>query len=81
MMLPAFLLLGVGKMRRPWIPIPLVFFWPFWLLGWVVWLVFGFIGFKWVDKLGLALVLGLRLSGTRVDVDTADGEHVHIRLV
>jgi hypothetical protein len=80
-MLPAFLLVGVGTRRRVWLPIPVFILWPFWLLGWPVWLAFRIVGFRWAEPLKLALVVGAHLSGTRVDIDASDGEQVHIRMV
>jgi hypothetical protein len=81
MMLPAFLLIGVGENRRFWIPLPLVLLWPFWLLGWLLWIVLLILGIPWAKPLKVALQLAANLSGFRVDVDTADGEHVHVRMI
>lgn len=80
-MLPAFLLIGFGKLRRPWVPIPLILFWPFWLLGWVLWPMFRLFSRRWALALRTTLVLGLHLSGTRIDVSSANGDHIHMRMV
>ncbi|MGD8412879.1 MAG: hypothetical protein PVF33_01530 [Candidatus Latescibacterota bacterium] len=80
-MLPSLLWVGIRRTRLFWIPIPVFLFWPFWLAGWVVW------GLVWLfripseKQLRIALVAGLYLSGVEVDIDTADGNHIHLRLV
>lgn len=81
MMLPALLLVGVGKRRRFWIPLPAFLLWPFWLLGWVVWFVFKATGIRWEGSLRELLILVARLSGMRVDVESVDGSNVHLRII
>ena len=78
-MLPAILLVGAGNPRRVWIPLPLVLLWPFWFLGWVVWLPVAITGVRWARPLRLALLAMTHLSGIRVDIDTKTGEHVHLK--
>lgn len=80
-MLPALLLVGVGRRRRFWIPLPAFLLWPLWLLGWVVWFVFEVFRLPWAEPLALALMIGNHMSGVKVDVDTADGNHIHIRMI
>jgi len=80
-MLPSFLLIGAGNPRRVWIPIPVFLFWPFWLLGWIVWLPVAITGMRWAKPLRMTLILMTQLSGTKVDVDTTSGDHVHLRMV
>ena len=80
-MLPALLVMGIGKRRRVWIPLPAFLLWPFWLLGWLVWIVFRIFQFPWANTLYQALLLGTHLSGIRVEVDTANGERIHIRTI
>jgi hypothetical protein len=80
-MLPALMMIGCGKSKRVWIPLPLFLLWPFWLLGWGVWLVLWFFRADVERALRVALTAGLHLKGTQVDVDAADGTQVHIRLV
>ena len=80
-MLPTLLLLGVGSGRRFWLPLPTFILWPFWLLGWVPWLFLKIAGTSWALRWRTALMLGLALSGLRIDVDAADGTRVHIKLI
>ena len=80
-MLPSLLLVGVGHARRFWIPLPVFLLWPLWLLGWVVWALFRLAGVPWEKSLKMALVLALHLSGARIDIDSADGNRVHLRMV
>jgi hypothetical protein len=80
-MLPSLFLVGVGRSRRFWIPLPVFLLWPFWLLGWVVWTVFKIANFPWEKPLRTALVIGFHLSGVRVDIDSADGDHIHLWMV
>ena len=80
-MLPALLLVGVGRARRFWIPIPVILLWPLWLTGWLMWALLKLAGMPWEKPLRLALVAGLHLSGVNVDIDSADGDHIHLRMV
>ena len=80
-MLPALLMVGVGHERRFWIPLPVFLLWPFWILGWLVWGLFKLIQVPWEKPLRVALMLGLSLSGARVDIDSADGDHFHLWMV
>ena len=80
-MLPALLLVGVGRHRRIWIPLPVFVFWPLWLAGWVIWFLLWFFRIPWQRLLRIALFAGAYLSGTSVDVETANGENVHVRLI
>lgn len=79
-MLPALILVGIGENRRVWIPLPAVLLWPFWLLGWVAWLVFWFFKISWEGPLRLGLVLAAHMSGVRVDIESTEGERIHVRL-
>lgn len=81
MMLPVLMLIGVGERHRFWIPLPMILLWPFWLLGWVIWLPLWVLRTRSAEMLRIALQMGGQLSGLRIDVDTVDGEHVHIRLI
>jgi hypothetical protein len=80
-MLPMFLLVAVRGGRRIWIPLPLLLLWPLWLLAWPVWFVLGVFRHSWARPLRMALLASVHMSGLRVDVDTADGDHVHIRTI
>ena len=80
-MLPALVLVGIGRRRRFWIPVPAFLLWPFWLVGWLVWLVFRVFGFPWAQMLRQALLLGVHLSGVQVDIDSADGDRIYIRMI
>ncbi len=80
-MLPALVLVGTGGRRRFWIPIPAFVLWPLWLLGWLVWSVFRICRFPWAAMLREALLLGTHLSGVRLDIDSADGTRIHIRMI
>lgn len=78
-MLPVLLLVGAGHPRRVWIPVPLFLLWPFWILGWIVWLPVAVTGVRWARSLRMGLMMMAHLSGLRVDVDTAKGDHIHLR--
>jgi hypothetical protein len=81
-MLPVLMLVGLGGGRRRfWLPLPTVLVWPFWLLGWLAWGVSWALRAHWQGALRSALVMGAQLSGLRVDVDSADGHHFHLRLI
>jgi len=80
-MLPALLLVRVGGCRRIWIPVPLLLLWPFWLLGWAAWVALWILRHPWARVLREALIIGACLSGVKVDVDSADGDHVHLRMI
>ena len=80
-MLPALVLVGIGHSRRFWIPLPAFLLWPFWLLGWAVWTVFKILGFPCEKPLHTALMIGVHLSGVRVDIDSADGSQIHIWMI
>jgi hypothetical protein len=81
MMPPALLLVGIGRHRRLWIPLPVLLLWPFWLLGWAVWGLFKAVGISWERPLQAALMAGAHLSGVRVDIDSSNGAHVHVRMI
>lgn len=82
MMVPSFLLLGIGRQPRLWIPLPvLLLVWPIWLLGWAVWLVMWFFRIPGERVVQIALIATFHLSGLRVDVDTTGGDNIHIRLI
>lgn len=81
-MLPAILLFGVGRHRRVWIPLPVFLLWPFWLLGWVVWLVFKGLRVPYENSLKMALVMCAQLSGLKFDVESGtDGGRVYVRMI
>ena len=80
-MLPALLWVGVRRTRLLWIPVPVFLLWPFWLVGWVVWALLRIFQIPWARPLRMALVVGLHLSGVEVDIDSADGDHIHLRMV
>lgn len=80
-MLPALLLVGAGRRRRFWIPMPAFLLWPLWLVGWLVWLLFRIFGIRWEKPLRVALELGLHMSGTRLDVESTDGNRIHVKLI
>lgn len=80
-MLPALLLVGIGHGRRFWIPLPAFLLWPFWLLGWVVWSVFRIVEFPWEKPLHAALMIGIHMSGVRVDIDSTDGDQIHVWMI
>jgi len=80
-MLPVLLLLGIRTRRRIWLPLPTILIWPLWLLGWPLWFVLWILRTPWERPLRTALVLPMHLSGLRVDVETADGEHIHLRVI
>ena len=80
-MIPTFLLLGIGERRRFWIPLPLFLLWPFWLLGWLVWMPARLIRARWEPALRTGLMVGAHLGGLRIDVDASDGTRIHLRFV
>jgi hypothetical protein len=77
-MLPMLLLLGIGKRRRFWLPLPVILLWPLWLLGWIVWLPLWLLGISWGRVLRQALVLPTHFSGLRMDIDTTNGQNIHV---
>jgi hypothetical protein len=82
MMLPAFMLVGIGQEKPVWIPLPFFLLWPFWLLGWVVWLFLKAARAPQGKALKKALMLGASLSGLVVEVDSKkDDTHIHLRLI
>jgi hypothetical protein len=80
-MLPALLLVGVGHRRRVWIPLPVFLLWPLWLLGWAVWSVFKAFGIPWERPLRVALLLGIHMSGVRLDIDSHDATRIRLRMI
>jgi hypothetical protein len=81
MMLPAVLLVGAGRRRRIWIPVPVILLWPFWLLGWVVWAPARLLRLDWAHALRAGLVFLAQLSGLELDVETKDGTRIRLRFV
>jgi hypothetical protein len=75
---PAVLLIGAGTRRRIWFPLPVILLWPFWLLGWVVWLPARALLPRQAHLLRTVLIVSTQLSGLRMDVDTKDGPHIHL---
>jgi hypothetical protein len=81
-MLPVLMLIGVGRDRWIWIPLPVFLLWPFWLLGWIVWLLMKAAGAPQAKMLRMALILGAQLSGTIVEVDSKkDDTTIHLRMI
>jgi hypothetical protein len=81
MMLPTLVLVGIGRSRCIWIPIPAILLWPFWALGWVVWVVFRVLRVSWEMPLRTALLLSLHLSGFKVDIHSNDGGRTYVRMI
>lgn len=87
MMWPAILVFGIGRERRLPVPLPLFLIWPAVGAGWAV------IGVSKlvapgasrrpgaIGTLNTSLRLFNQLRGTRVDIDSADGTRVHVRLI
>ena len=80
-MLPAIILVGVGSTRRVWIPILTFLLWPIWLLAWAVWLPLWIFRIPAQKALRAGLTLGACLSGTRFDIESADGGRIHVRMI
>jgi hypothetical protein len=81
-MLPVLMLIGVGRKRWIWLPLPFFLLWPFWLLGWIVWLFMKAARAPQEKTLRLALALGAQLSGTIVEVDSKkDDTTIHLRMI
>jgi hypothetical protein len=78
---PCFVLVGVGAKRLIWIPVPLILLWPFWLFGWAVWAFAWMLRVEREHDLRMGLTLLAQLTGLRMDVDTTDGTHIHLRFV
>ena len=81
MMLPSVLLVGAGPRRRIWIPVPVILLWPFWLLGWAVWVPTRLMLPERAHALRAVLILLAQLSGLRLDVDAKDGTRIHLRFI
>jgi hypothetical protein len=81
-MLPVWMLIGVGQDRRIWIPLPFFLLWPFWLLGWILWLFMKAARAPQEKVLRLVLMLGTQMSGTIIEIDSKnDDSHIHIRMM
>jgi hypothetical protein len=80
-MIPTLLLIGAGKHRRIWLPLPMFLLWPFWLLGWLVWLPLWVIRLRAEVGIRAALLTLGRLSGTLVDVEARDGTRIYFRFI
>ena len=81
MMLPTLALIGFGRRRRFWLPLPAFLLWPFWILAWIPWLVMRLLHLPQATRLRLFLKCSAHLSGLRLDVETQDGWHIYVRLV
>ena len=81
MMLPAVVLVGVGRRRRIWLPAPVILLWPLWLAGWLVWAPARLVRPDSAHALRGVLILLAQLSGLRLEVDTTDGTRIHLRFV
>jgi hypothetical protein len=86
-MIPAIAILGIGRTRRPRIPLPLFLLWPFVALAW---LIIGLISLcywiagKWgrgPARARTILLMFCRLSGTVVDIRAQDGTQLYVRLI
>jgi len=80
-MLPALVLVGIGRGHRFWIPLPSFLLWPFWALGWMVWVIFWVLRLPQAKPLRIALLLGVHLSGFRVDMQSNDGWQINVRMI
>jgi len=80
-MLPGLVLVGIGRRRRLWLPLPTFLLWPLWLVGWLVWLVLAAVRAPWHKAVHQGLVLGYHLSGLRVDVNSARGHRIYVRMI
>jgi len=80
-MLPGVALVGLGRRRNLWIPLPIVLLWPFWLLGWLVWVSMKGLQIPGHRQLWLVLSLAGRLSGLRLEVKSRNGRHIQFRLI
>jgi len=80
-MLPSLMLLQLGGRHRFWLPLPAVLLWPLWLIGWLFWSVLWICRSPWARSLRSALLVPAHLSGLRVDVDSADGQRIHLRVI
>jgi len=80
-MIPALLLMRVGRERRVWLPLPFFLVWPFWLLGWLAWI------FTWAfdreasGKIAVLQGVFWHLSGLIVEVESGDQTPIHFRFI
>jgi hypothetical protein len=81
MMLPSVLLVGAGRRRRIWIPVPVILLWPFWLLGWVVWAAARLLRRPWAHALRAGLTVLAQLSGLQLHAESTDGTRIHLRFI
>ena len=86
-MIPAIAILGVGRTRRPKIPLPLFLLWLFVALAW---LIIGLISLcYWISgkrgrrpaRAWAILLMFCWLSGTMVDIRAQDGTRLYVRLI
>ncbi len=80
-MIPALLMIGLGRDRRFWLPLPFFLIWPFWLIGWLAWLTVGLFHRATATKIALFQSLLWHLSGLRVDIDDKDGSGIRLRFI
>lgn len=80
-MIPTLVLVGLGRRRRFWLPLPAFVLWPCWLLTWLFWAVLCLLRRPQAARLRLFLKGVAHLSGLRLDIETQDGLHIHVRLV
>lgn len=80
-MLPTLTLIGCGRRRGLWLPLPTVLLWPLWALGWALWLPLAVLRAPAAERLRLGLLASLRLSGLRLSIKTRDGMRIVVRMI
>jgi hypothetical protein len=80
-MIPSLLMIGFGRSRRVWLPLPFFLIWPFWLIGWLAWMIIGLVHRVTAAKIALFQILLWHLSGLRVDIEDKDESQIHIRFI
>ncbi len=80
-MIPALLMMRIGRDTRVWLPLPFFLIWPFWLIGWLAWLVTTLFNRAAAMKIALFQIIFWHLRGLTVDVEENDGTRIHFRFI
>ena len=89
---PALLIIGLGRVRvfggrrRFFLPLPLFLIWPLYLLAYMIFGLAWLLTPRSAKPAGLtaalaALDAGRRLSGLRVDIQSAQNENIYLRFI
>ena len=80
-MIPALLMMRIGRKRRVWLPLPVFLIWPFWLLGWLAWLVTTLFHRATATKIALIQIVFWHMRGLSFDVDDKSGTKIHFKFI